>query len=402
MDPYVVDWLNLLIRFLHLIAGVAWIGSSFYFVWLDNNLQDPPQWKKDKGIKGDLWAVHGGGFYEVAKYQLAPEKLPTTLHWFKWEAYTTALTGFFLLSLMFYVGADSYLIDTSKADISQTTAILIGLGTIIGGWFIYDTACKTPLVNNGLAFGAVMLIILTVIAYGLSQVFSDRGMFIHIGALVGIAMALNVFRTIIPGQRALVAAVEEGRAPEAHYGLNAKLRSTHNNYATLPVLFIMISNHYPMIYSHSHNWLVLAALGLIGAWARHFFNLRHHGIVRPWILISAFAAFAALAWVIRPQPVDLSVTGKTIITDAQAQTIIQARCATCHSATPTDDQFTTAPGGVMFNNTDDIQRWSDRIMARSVQTHDMPFMNKTMMTDEERLQIGQWIAANAEKTHSAP
>lgn len=391
LDPYLTDWLNLLIRFLHLVSGVAWIGASFYFVWLDNNLETPPQWKKDKGISGDLWAIHGGGFYEIGKYKLAPEAMPKTLHWFKWEAYTTAITGFLLLSLMFYVGAESYLIDTNKMALSQPVAIGIGIGSLVLGWLFYDTACKTKLVNHGLAFGLVMLVFITAMAYGLTQVFSDRGAFIHIGALVGISMALNVFRTIMPGQRALVAAVEKGEAPDPIYGLNAKLRSTHNNYATLPVLFIMISNHYPMVYQHEYNWLVLAVITVIGAWARHFFNLRHRGIVKPYILITAFIAFCALAWMIKPEPTVLSTENQRIITDQHAFDIIQRRCTACHSAAPTDDIFTVAQGGVQFNNVTDIKRWAPRIMARAVTSKDMPFMNKTKMTEQEREELGQWI-----------
>lgn len=395
LDPYLTDWLNLLIRFLHVVSGVAWIGASFYFVWLDNNLETPPQWKKDKGIRGDLWAIHGGGFYEVAKYQLAPEKMPKNLHWFKWEAYTTAITGFLLLSLMFYIGAESYLIDNNKMDLSQPAAIGIGIGSLVLGWFFYDTACKTKLVNHGFAFGVVMLLFITALAYGLTQVFSDRGAFIHIGALIGLSMALNVFRTIMPGQRALVAAVEKGEAPDPIYGLNAKLRSTHNNYATLPVLFIMISNHYPMVYQHEYNWLVLAAIAVITAWARHFFNLRHQGIVKPYILVTAFIAFCALAWVIKPEPIVINTENQRTITDQHAFTIIQNRCAACHSAAPTDDVFTVAQGGVQFNNVEDAKRWSSRIMARAVTSQDMPFMNKTQMTETERAELGQWIQSLA-------
>ncbi|WP_028468219.1 urate hydroxylase PuuD [Neptunomonas japonica] len=393
MDPYLIDWISLILRFLHVVTAIAWIGASFYFIWLDNTLQSPAQWKKDKGISGDLWAIHGGGFYEVAKYRLAPEQMPETLHWFKWEAYSTWITGFLLLSLIYYVGADAYLIDTSKADISQLSAIAIGLGSILGGVIIYDLACKSPLVNHGLIFGLVMLVLLTLVAFALGLVLSDRGTYIHVGAIIGTSMAANVLVGIMPAQRALVAAVEKGEAPDPKYGMNAKLRSTHNNYATLPVLFIMLSSHYPMTYGHEYGWLVLGAIMLIAAWARHFFNLRHKGIVKPFILVSALLAFIALAWVIAPKPVSLDPSSKAL-SNSEAVSLIQQRCRSCHSATPTDELFTTAPAGVIYDTEKQIMKWLPRIHARAVISKDMPFMNKTGMTDKERIALADWLQKN--------
>ena len=390
MDPYLHDWLSLLIRFLHVVTAIAWIGASFYFVWLDNTLQTPPQWKKDKGISGDLWAVHGGGFYEVAKYKLAPEQLPTTLHWFKWEAYSTWITGFLMLILVYYIGADAYLIDSNKANISQVLAIAIGISVLVGGWFIYDLLSKSPLVEKGLWFGVVVLILLTALAWALDQVFSDRGVYIHIGALIGTCMAANVMTVIMPSQRALVAAVEKGEAPDPKYGYNAKLRSVHNNYATLPVLFIMLSNHYPMTYGHDYGWLVLGAIMLIAAWARHFFNLRHRGIVKPSILLSALLAFAALAWVMTPKPTTPSESS-VIMPDAQAIALIQEKCTACHSVQPSDDVFKTAPAGVMYDTQEQINNWLSRIQARVIVSKDMPFMNKTQMSDEQRQALAVWL-----------
>lgn len=390
MDPYLIDWISLILRFLHVVTAIAWIGASFYFIWLDNTLQSPPQWKKDKGISGDLWAIHGGGFYEVAKYRLAPEQMPETLHWFKWEAYSTWITGFLLLSLIYYVGADAYLIDTNKANISQLSAIAIGLGSILGGVVLYDLACKSPLVNYGLIFGLVMLVLLTLIAFGLGLVLSDRGTYIHVGAIIGTCMAANVLVGIMPAQRALVAAVEKGEAPDPKYGINAKLRSTHNNYATLPVLFIMLSSHYPMTYGHEYSWLVLGTIMLIAAWARHFFNLRHKGIVRPFILVTAFLAFIALAWTVAPKPMKLDASSKAL-SENEAISLIQQRCRSCHSATPTDELFTTAPAGVIYDTKDQIMNWLPRIHARAVISKDMPFMNKTGMTDKERIALADWL-----------
>lgn len=392
MDPYLNDWISLLLRFLHVVTAIAWIGASFYFVWLDNTLQNPPQWKKDKGISGDLWAIHGGGFYEVAKYKLAPEQIPETLHWFKWEAYSTWITGFLLLILIYYIGAEAYLVDTNKADLSQSSAILIGISTLLGGWLIYDLACRSPLAKNGLIFALVMLVLLTVIAWGLDQVFSDRGAYIHVGALIGTCMAANVMTVIMPSQRALVDAVKNGQTPDPRYGLNAKLRSVHNNYATLPVLFIMLSNHYPITYGHEYNWLVLAAIIIITAWARHFFNLRHKGIVKPSILISAFIAFALLAWVIMPKPVT-SKAGASVLNDQQAIALIQQKCGSCHSKTPSDSIFTIAPAGVTYDTEQEILNWLPRIQARAITTQDMPFMNKTQITQAQRAQLAVWLSS---------
>lgn len=393
MDPYLIDWISLILRFLHVVTAIAWIGASFYFIWLDNTLQSPPQWKKEKGISGDLWAIHGGGFYEVAKYRLAPEQMPETLHWFKWEAYSTWITGFLLLSLIYYIGADAYLIDTNKADISQASAITIGLGSILGGVIVYDLACKSPLVNHGLIFGLVMLVLLTLVAFSLGLILSDRGAYIHVGAIIGTCMAANVLVGIMPAQRALVAAVEKGEAPDPKYGINAKLRSTHNNYATLPVLFIMLSSHYPMTYGHDYGWLVLGAIMLIAAWARHFFNLRHKGIVKPFILVSAFLAFITLAWIIAPKSVSLDASSKAL-SDTEAISLIQQRCSSCHSATPTDELFTTAPAGVIYDTKKQIMSWLPRIHARAVISKDMPFMNKTGMTDKERIALADWLQKN--------
>lgn len=391
LTAYLYDWLHLLLRFLHVVTAIAWIGASFYFVWLDNSLEEPPTWKKEKGIKGDLWSIHGGGFYEIAKYQLAPESMPKHLHWFKWEAYSTWITGALLMSLLYYVGASSYLIDPGKADLTEWQAIGISVATLVGGFAIYEAACRSPLVNHGLVFGVVMLVIITAIAWGLSQVFGDRAAYIHVGALIGTCMAGNVFFGIMPAQRGLVDAVKRGVTPDPKPALMAKLRSTHNNYATLPVLFIMLSNHYPMTYGHDYGWLILGALALIGAWARHFFNLRHQGVFKPWILISAFLAFCVLIIVVRPAPRVMAEHSGAVMTDAEAVALVQTRCSACHSATPSDDVFTVAPSGVMFDTADQVGRWMDRIEARSVLTHDMPFLNKTGMTDEERAQLGAWI-----------
>ena len=398
MESYITDWITLIFRWLHLITGIAWIGASFYFIWLDNSLREPPQWKQDKGIKGDLWAIHGGGIYEVAKYQLAPEKMPDILHWFKWEAYTTWLTGMVLLVVIFYFGADSYLIAPEVAELSQWQAVSIGVGFLVAGWLIYDLLCNTPLAKSGYLIGALLILISVVFAYALCHLFSGRGAFIHMGAIIGTIMVGNVFRVIIPSQQALVRAIEDGHAPDMAWGQKAKLRSTHNNYLTLPVLFIMISNHYPMTYASEHNWLILLAIIAITAFARHYFNLEHRGINRPWILAAAAAATLVIATLIAPRQSGLVSDAAT--TDAppslaEVSAVLFERCTSCHSANPTDDIFRVAQGGVNFDSIAQMRQWAPRIQARAVDTNDMPFMNKTGMTDEERVLIGRWIGAGA-------
>lgn len=396
MDPYINEWLNLAIRFAHLVTGIAWIGASFYFVWLDNHLQTPPAWKDEKGIKGDLWAIHGGGFYEVAKYKLAPPEIPKTLHWFKWEAYTTWITGFLLLSLMYYVGAESYLIDKRVADITQAQAIFIGLGSIVVGFVCYELMVRSKLKEHGLLVGILLLIMATALSYGLTQVFSARGAYIHIGAIIGTIMAGNVFFGIIPSQKALVEAVKNGQSPDPKYGLNAKLRSTHNTYTTLPILFIMISNHYPITYNHEYNWLVLVAIIMITAAIRQYFVLAHFGKQKPAILVGAVAAVIVLAYLIAPKSVSVDVSNQSAtISLAKVEKIIRDRCTTCHSAKPTDDIFKVAPGGVMFDDMQAMSQWASRIKARSIDSPDMPLLNKTNMTEDERQYLAAWYAKGA-------
>ncbi|ASP49635.1 urate hydroxylase PuuD [Cognaticolwellia beringensis] len=393
MDPYINEWLNLVIRFAHLITGIAWIGASFYFVWLDNHLETPPQEKADKGIGGDLWAIHGGGFYEVAKYKLAPPKMPATLHWFKWEAYTTWITGFLLLSLMFYVGAESYLIDKRVADLSQMQAILLGLGSIVVGVGIYEFLVRTKLRNHGIILGLILIVVATALSYGLTQIFSARGAYMHMGAIIGTIMAGNVFFGIMPSQRALVKAVEEGKAPDPAYGLNAKVRSTHNTYTTLPIIFIMISNHYPMTFNHSANWLILIAIILITAAVRQYFVLRHFGKQKPLILVASVVATVVLAVAIAPRSVEISeAQQQQVVTNAQVTQIIEQRCGSCHSENPTDDIFTIAPAGIVFSDIDTVKQWAPRIQARVIDAKDMPFMNKSEMTDDERTTLAIWLA----------
>ena len=419
-----LDWISLFVRWFHVVAGVAWIGASFYFIWLDNNLRTPPKWKQDKGIKGDLWAIHGGGFYEVAKYAYGPEKMPETLHWFKWEAYTTWLSGFALLIIVYYFGASAYLIDPSVNDMSPATAISLGLGLIFGGLAIYEFACRSPLAKYPLAFGIGLVALVCVVSYLSTQWFSGRGAYIHVGALIGTIMAGNVFFNIMPNQRKMVAAVADKKDIDPAWGASAKLRSVHNNYFTLPLLFIMISNHYPMTYQHPQNWLVLIAIMAAAAWIRHFFNLRHVGTTKPSILVSGAVAMLAIAlWVSWPQASSIqslshndalpssSMNAKstaqldlgaptsevenetsTVVSNETVASLITTHCVSCHSRTPTDEIFNVAPLGVVLDSWEDVERFAPQVVRRTTVTKDMPFLNKTKMTEEERQIIARWFA----------
>lgn len=404
MWPQLYEWLALFIKWFHVICGIAWIGASFYFTWLDNNLETPPKWKKDKGIKGDLWAVHGGGFYEVAKYQVGPEKIPEKLHWFKWEAYATWLTGSALMIWMYYFNAQAYLIDPRVMELTSLQAVGVGVGGILLGVVVYEALMRSPLSRNTMMFSAALLTFGALFFYGFTQLFSGRGAFIHMGALIGSIMVNNVFHKIIPGQRKMVAQVIAGETVDPAPGLEGKRRSIHNNYFTLPVIFLMISNHYPMIYQHPQNWLIGFFVLIISAYIRHYFNLRHVGQNRPGVIISGACAMLVLAVLVswqstsgRTAPETMAttdshhdaVTASASLTENQmiAKQIIDERCSQCHSSTPTDDVFKVAPSGAVFDSWQDIERWKARILVRSVESADMPFLNKTKMTDEERQRL---------------
>jgi len=396
MDAVLMEWVQLAIRWIHIITGIAWIGASFYFVWLDMNLTPPAKdGHKDKaGVGGELWAVHGGGFYEVQKYRAAPPEIPPTLHWFKYEAYFTWISGFILLSILYYFGAEIYLIDSSVADISVDVAILIGVGSIVGGWVVYDLMCKSPLINNQAMFGLVLFILLTLAAYGLSKVFSGRGAYIHIGAIMGTIMAANVLFVIIPGQTAMVSAAKRGEAPDPRPGIWAKQRSLHNNYFTLPVLFIMISSHYPLTFGDEYGWLVLAGLSIVGIMVRHYFNMKNQGKARQGFILLplAFILFFAIAYAAAPISEDEAAE---IVPFATVQKIINDRCTSCHAASPINKDFDAPPKGVKLETPAQMAREKTRIRQQTVDTKTMPQGNVTKMTDEERKLLGWWIRQGA-------
>lgn len=391
------EWLGLALRWLHMITGIAWIGSSFYFIWLDNSLKAPTEDKDIKdGVAGDLWAVHGGGFYHNKKYKVAPSHMPPDLHWFKWEAYMTWVSGFLLLSVMYYYGADLFLIDKQKMDFAPWQAIATGLAFITGGWLLYNGLCKSALGRNNKLFGYVWFLILTGAAFALTQIFSGRGAFIHVGAMIGTVMAANVFMIIIPNQKIVVADLLAGRTPNPALGLMAKQRSLHNNYMTLPVLLIMISNHYPMLFAHNYNWLLLAGLAAAAWPIRQFFNLKHKGREDFGYLALGVAGFL-LVMILSSGVID-DKAGKSnanIVSDIEIKSMIRTHCSACHSDVPTHDSMAAAPAGLTFDTMADIKKYAARIRTQAVDADVMPLGNETAMTPEERQKLGAWLTANA-------
>ena len=398
LAPYGLEWLNLLVRWLHIITGIAWIGASFYFVWLDNTIRPPAPGSElaQKGVAGELWAVHGGGFYNPQKYLVAPAELPKELHWFKWEAYSTWLSGFALLFIVYYLNAQAMMVDRSVADLTSWQAVGIGLGSLVVGWLVYDLLCKSPLGKHDLAFGAVIFLFLVGASYVLTHLLSGRAAYLHIGAMIGTIMVANVAHVIIPGQRKMVNAMMAGAKPDPIYGIRAKQRSVHNNYFTLPVLFLMISNHYAMTYRHAHAWAVLAVIMAAGVLIRHFFNLRHKGRIEWKYPAAGVALLAVLAVLIAPKGPGAAQPGVDAAAQfTQVKTIVDQRCVACHSAHPTQPGFATAPAGVMLDSPDLVAQHAARIYQQTVQLKAMPLANLTNMTDAERAQVGAWFEAGA-------
>jgi uncharacterized membrane protein len=398
LAPYGLEWLNLLVRWLHIITGIAWIGASFYFVWLDNTIRPPAPGSEleKKGVSGELWAVHGGGFYNPQKYLVAPSTLPKELHWFKWEAYSTWLSGFALLIIVYYLNAQAMMVDRTVADLSSWSAVGIGLASLVAGWAVYDLLCRSRLGKHDLAFGAVMWLFLTGAAYVLTHLLSGRAAYIQVGAMIGTIMVANVAMVIIPGQRKMVNAMMAGQKPDPVYGIRGKQRSVHNNYFTLPVLFIMISNHYAMTYRSEHAWAVLAVIMAAGVLIRHFFNLKHKGRIEWKYPAAGVALLLALAVALAPRPPAAGQPGAGAGAQfAQVRTIIDQRCVGCHSTHPTQPGFATAPAGVTLDDPHAISQNAGRIYQQAVQLKAMPLANLTNMTDAERAQIAAWFEAGA-------
>lgn len=391
--PYILDWLNLLVRWFHLAAGIAWIGASFYFVWLDNNLlpAKDPQDTAD-GVSGELWSVHGGGFYHNQKYPTGPKREPLTehLHWFKWEAYSTWLSGMAMLAIVYWSSASTLLIDKSVLDLTPPEAIAISIASIVLGWLVYDALCKV-LERRPVALGVSVYAFLVLAAWGLSHVFGARAAYIHIGAIIGTIMVANVAHVVIPGQRKMLAQIRRGEKPDPRPGLLGKTRSVHNTYFTLPVLFTMISNHYPITYGSAYGWEALAVLSLASILVRQFFLLTHKQRYVPWLLVGAGLLVIVVALALAPRTTAVSKT----VTFAEVAPIFSQRCATCHAAHPTQPGYSAPPEGVLLDTPEHIRDNAARVDAQAVLTQNMPLGNLTNMTKDERTQIGAWISEGA-------
>lgn len=396
MEGYIVDVLSLLLRWLHMITGIAWIGASFYFVMLDTSLKPPKKSSDtDRGVFGELWAVHGGGFYNSQKFLTGPRDEPLTkdLHWSKWEAYTTWLSGISLLILIYWYGAEIYLIDPGVMALSKPVAIGISAAFLAGGWLIYDLLCKSPLARSDSLLGLVVFVLVAAAAWALCQFFSGRGAYMIFGAMLGTIMVANVFFIIMPGQRKMVANLYAGEPVDPKPGQDAKQRSVHNTYFTLPVLFTMISNHYAFTYGHEYNWLALIGITIAGALIRVFFVSRHsEGPPAYAAVVSAVVLLAVVIVGTMPRP-SLAVAGAPPVDDATVQAIVAARCTVCHSATPTQPGWAAAPKGIMYDSIEQIRLQSAIIYQQSVVSKAMPIGNLTGMTDEERATIEAWYLA---------
>ena len=391
LESHLMEWLNIIIRVMHITFGIAWIGASFYFVFLENALNRTEDVRDE--LAGNLWAVHGGGFYYLEKYKIAPKTIPKHLHWFKYEAYFTWLSGFCLLFVVYYFNASAFLIDKNVLDISAGQGILIGVGSFVVAWVIYDLMCKSALIKNQLLFAIIGFVILTGFAYFYCQVFSSRAAYIHFGAMIGSLMVANVFFVIIPAQKAMVNSAKLGLPLDPTLGKKALARSLHNNYFTLPVLFVMVSNHFPSTFGYEYPWLILAIISLGAAGVKHYLNLKEQKQLNVWILPVSILILLAACFVSAPSTNPYEC--KKEIQFTEVQEIIQKRCVQCHSKNPTDDVYKVAPNGVMYDTPEGISAKRDLILQRVVLTKTMPQNNKTNMTEEERDAIRCWIEQGA-------
>jgi len=393
-ESHFFEWLNLTVRLIHITFGIAWIGASFYFVFLENALN------RTEGVRdelaGNLWAIHGGGFYYVEKYKLAPKKIPKHLHWFKYEAYFTWLSGFCLLAIVYYFNAKSYLINPEVLDLSPLSAIAISISSLIVGWVIYDQICK-KFSNNKVVFTLAITALIFLFAWFYAQVFSGRAAYIHFGALLGTFMAANVFFVIIPGQKRMVAAAKKGLMPNPEDGKAAFIRSYTNNYFTLPVLFVMISNHFPSTFGNTYQWLVLIGITLGTAGVKHYLNVREKGELSVWVMPISVIILFGMAFMTAPTPPKYE-NCQEIVSFTEVQTIINNRCTACHSSNPTDAIWKVAPNGVKYDTEEQIYNLKDKIFQRTVVSKNMPFNNnQTGMTQDERDMINCWINQGAPK-----
>ncbi|PZX27778.1 conserved hypothetical protein, DUF989; putative TRANSMEMBRANE PROTEIN [Cupriavidus phytorum] len=401
MEGYILDWANMLLRWVHVITAIAWIGSSFYFVWLDNSLTKPTAPDlKEKGVDGELWAVHGGGFYNPQKYLTAPKQLPENLHWFYWESYSTWMSGFALLVVLYLFNASTFLIDKNVFDMSPGAAVGFAVSYLLIGWIVYDSICRLFNKNDRLV-GILVAIYIAAAAYVACHIFSGRAAFLLTGAMIATIMSANVLAWIIPGQRKVVAALKAGQPVDPIHGKRGKQRSVHNTYFTLPVLFAMLSNHYSMTYAHKYNWVVLILIMLSGVLIRQFFILKHKGKINVLWPAAGVAALGVVAVMIAPQPrpavAKADGEAAAAVSFAKVQEVMNARCVQCHAEQP--KMMPTAAKGIKLETPEDIKAHAQLIYQQAVQQKAMPLGNVTQITDDERALLGQWFEGGAKTTN---
>ncbi len=385
------EWASLILRWLHVVAAIAWIGSSFYFIHLDLSLK--PKSDLPDGLQGEAWQVHGGGFYRIMKYLVAPAELPQELTWFKWEAYTTWLSGFALMVVVYYLDADLFLVDKSILDLTPVQAGLFSLSSLALAWLLYEVACRTGLAQRELGFAIGGYVFLVALTYAFTHVLSGRGAFNQIGAIIGTIMVANVFAVIIPNQKKIVASLVAGQAPDPKLGKTSKERSVHNNYLTLPVVVLMISNHYPLLYATRLNWIIVAIVLALGPVIRHFFNERHAGRKSPWWVWGITAAgMVAIGLLSAAGPRAAKAGGAAAQpTFAEVEDIVMSRCSMCHAAEPVWAGIVTAPKGILLDGSEAIQRNIKLIGRVAAWSSAMPPGNITEMTGEERAILASYI-----------
>lgn len=393
------EWLSFGVRWLHVVAGIAWIGSSFYFIALDLGLRKND--KLPKGVQGEEWQVHGGGFYHIQKYMVAPNHMPEHLIWFKWEAYSTWLTGFAMLAIVYYVGADLYLIDRNVLDVSQPVAIFLSVASLVLGWIVYDQLCKSPLGKSDTGLMIILFVVLVAMSWGYTQIFTGRAALLHLGAFTATIMSANVFFIIIPNQKIIVADLKAGKSPDPALGKQSKQRSVHNNYLTLPVLFLMLSNHYPLAFATEYNWVIASMVFLIGVLIRHYFNTKHlkgEELLWPWFLSAVL--FILIMW-ISTNPKIAGITEDSVAANKaqmmiasshfeEARDTVLGRCSMCHTEEPVYEGLHQAPKDVILDNDVAIASYAREIYLQAGRSHAMPPGNVTFMTPEERQLLVNW------------
>jgi uncharacterized membrane protein len=386
MDASISLWIEYLLRFSHLVAGIAWIGSSFYFIWMDGSFQAPEQPRKN--VEGELFMVHGGFYYQVEKRKIYPGELPKTLHWFKWEATLTWITGFGLFAFLYYLKSASLLIDPRVFALSPVQAILLSVAVLVGSWLVYDLLWHPAFVRFHRLKSIASILLLGPFVYSLTRVYSGRGAFMLTGISMGSMMLLNVWIRILPGQAKMLRDAQQGKVPDYTLSLKSKTRSVHNTYFIFPVLFVMLSNHYPILYNHPMNWILLILMIFMGALTRHAMVTRNP--LERWTLVPAVFAFVGLLVLTAPVG-NLSHDQGAAVDFSEVRKIVEVRCLSCHSSKNSDDVYKQAPNGVLFETEDQIRQRSERIYLHVVQAKSMPLVNKTMMTEEEREKIGRWL-----------